>query len=108
MASIIRAVFVLFLRIFLPPFFCPPYLVAALPRCVYRCSSVVFNCIVWAKGGTPNLLCEDWLYDLAVNVGEAVMAALETIREPLMIDPEAIKNRCLQIVNVNRVLGDVE
>src|SRR5262245_52632958 len=51
---------------------------------------------------------EDGFYQLAVDIGEAVMAALEAVGEAFVIDPQAIKDGGLQIVNVNRVLGDVE
>ena len=35
------------------------------------------------------------------------MAALELICQPRMVDPEAIENRRLQIVDMNRIFHDV-
>src|ERR1043165_8569874 len=51
---------------------------------------------------------KDSLYNLAMDVGQTVMPALETIGQSLVINPEAIKNRRLQIMHMNRVLDNVE
>jgi hypothetical protein len=40
--------------------------------------------------------------------GEAVIAALEAIRQPLVVETEQVHHRGLEVVNVNFVLGDAE
>src|ERR1043166_771973 len=52
-------------------------------------------------------LRENAFHDLAVNVSEAKVAALETIRELFVIDAEAVHHRRVQVVNVNGVFDDV-
>ena len=44
---------------------------------------------------------------LAVDVCQAVVAALEFVGEPFVVDPEAVHDSCVQIVDVHRVLDDV-
>ena len=60
------------------------------------------------SGGAMSCSNKDRLYNLAMHVGEAVMAALKTVRQPFVIYPETIENGCLQVVNVNRVFRDIE
>jgi hypothetical protein len=42
-----------------------------------------------------------------VDIGEAVVAALEAIRQLPVIEAELVQDRRLQIVNVNLILDDV-
>ena len=51
---------------------------------------------------------EDTFHDLAVDVGQAVVTALEAIGQAFMIDPQTVKNCGLQIMHVNRIFHDVE
>src|SRR4051794_21630728 len=44
---------------------------------------------------------------LAADVRQPEMTSLVLEREPGVIDSQAIKNRCLQIVDVNRVAGHI-
>jgi hypothetical protein len=48
------------------------------------------------------------MQDVAVHVREAEVAALETERQPLVIEAEQVKDRGVQIVNVRAVLHRVE
>ena len=43
-----------------------------------------------------------------VDVGEAVVAALVRERQALVVDAELVHDGGLQIVNVHRILGDVD
>ena len=43
-----------------------------------------------------------------MNVGQAVVAALEAIAELRVVETELIQDRRLQVVNVNLVLRDAE
>ena len=45
---------------------------------------------------------------MAVDVGEPVVAALETVGEPLVIEAEQVHDRRLQIVHVHLILRDAE
>src|SRR5687767_1568663 len=53
------------------------------------------------------LLRQQFCHDLAAHVGEAEVAALESERELLVIDAEAMQERGVKIVNVDRVLDNV-
>src|SRR5262245_1240887 len=50
----------------------------------------------------------DLLDDFAVNVGQAIIAALEAVGQLFVIETEAVQNGRLQIVNVNRPVGNAE
>ena len=50
---------------------------------------------------------QDRLDDLSVDVGQAVVAALELVRQPRVVDAQAVQDRGVQVVDVDRVLGDV-
>ena len=50
---------------------------------------------------------EQPVHDLAADVGEAVVAALEAERQLLVVEPEQVQQRRVQVVDVHRVLGDV-
>lgn len=39
----------------------------------------------------------------AADVGESIVSALKSIGLPFVIDAEAVQNRCLQIVNMDRI-----
>ena len=45
---------------------------------------------------------------MPVDIGEAVVAALELVGELLVIDSEKMKQGCLEVVNVDPVFGNVE
>ena len=55
----------------------------------------------------PFRLCQNVLHHVAVNVGQAVVAALEAERQPGVIDAQLVQDRRLQVVNVNRILDHV-
>ena len=42
-----------------------------------------------------------------MHVGEAEIAALETISQPFVIQAEAVQDRRVEVVDVNRILDDV-
>jgi len=46
-------------------------------------------------------------HDGAGDVGEAAVAALEAIRELRVVEAELVQNRRVQIVHVDRIIGDV-
>ena len=41
------------------------------------------------------------------HIRQPEIAPLELIRQPLVIDPQAMQNRRLQIVHMHRIFGDV-
>ena len=45
---------------------------------------------------------------IAVDVGQAELPSLELVRETLVIDPETTQNRRLQVMDMDRVLDDIE
>ena len=51
-------------------------------------------------------LRQNLLHHLAVHVGQAVVAALEAVGQPLVIEAEQVQDRGLQVVDVDLVLGD--
>ncbi len=46
--------------------------------------------------------------DVAVYIGQAMMAALEFVRQSFMIHAQAVQHRGMQVVDVYRVLDDVK
>ena len=46
--------------------------------------------------------------DVAVDVGQAVVAALKLERQFLVIDSETVQHRRVQVVNMHRVFNDIE
>ena len=54
------------------------------------------------------ILSEDLFNHLAVNVREAILAALEAVGEGFMVDAELVKDSCLDIMNVDWVFYYVE
>ena len=57
---------------------------------------------------TREELGENGLHDMAVDIGEAVVAPLEFVGEPLVIDAQEMKQGGLEVVNVNGVFCDVK
>ncbi len=55
-----------------------------------------------------NSLCQDSLHHLAVDVGEAVVAALEAVGELLVVEAEEVEDGGLEVVDVDGVLGRTE
>ena len=47
------------------------------------------------------------MHDVAVDVGKTVIAALLAEGQAAVVQAETMENRCVQIVNVNRIAGDV-
>src|SRR5262245_52876533 len=61
------------------------------------------------KGGRSwSLLRENLVHDLAVHVRQPIIAALKTEGELLVIEPETMHQRGMQIVHVHFVLGHVK
>src|SRR3954466_9033567 len=58
--------------------------------------------------GIANNLSQQRFHDLAFDIGQPIIAALESEREPFVIEAEQMQNRRLQIVNENFVLRDAE
>ena len=54
------------------------------------------------------MLREDSFDDVAVDVGQSIVASLEFERQFLVIDAEAMQHRRVQVVNVHRVFNDIE
>src|SRR5688500_8587420 len=48
------------------------------------------------------------LHHVPMHVGQPVVPTLKLVREPLVIDPELVQNRRLQIMHVYAVLRRVE
>ena len=46
--------------------------------------------------------------DVAVDVGQPVVAALEAVGQPFVVEAEEVQDGRLQVVDVDCVLGDVE
>src|SRR5256884_6677298 len=66
----------------------------------------------WCLGFPPaswksNSLREDVFDHFAVDVRDAKVAALETIRQLLVVDAQAAQNRGVEIVNVDRIFDDI-
>ena len=55
--------------------------------------------------GRVRALCEDSAYDLAVNVGQAMIASAVTERQLFVVDSQLVKNRRMDVVNVDGVAG---
>ena len=55
-----------------------------------------------------HVLSQQLLHDISVDVGESEIPSLEAISKSLVIEPQQMKDRGLQIVDMYRVGGDVE
>src|SRR3954452_22415337 len=42
-----------------------------------------------------------------MHVGQSEVTPLETVGEPLVVDPEAAQDRCVEVMDVHRVADDV-
>ena len=42
-----------------------------------------------------------------MHIRQPIVATLETIRQPRVLETEAVQDRCVQVVNVNRIARDV-
>ena len=51
---------------------------------------------------------DDFLNQLAMNVGQPVIAAAVTIRQPLVVEPHLVQNGRVKIVDVDRLLDRFE
>ena len=51
---------------------------------------------------------QDFLHESPMHVGQAVVAALEAVREPRVVEAEQVQQRGVQVVDVDRVGDDVE
>lgn len=80
----------------------PPRVIASEPR--LRGISYV---LAGGRKATHHRLGEQRLDDVAVDVGEAEMAALEFIGETEVIDAEAMENGGVEVVDIHGVTGDV-
>ena len=47
------------------------------------------------------------MHNLAMHIGESIVAALEAIDQTFMIQAQAMQHGCLQVVHVAWVLSDV-
>ena len=61
---------------------------------------------IFRDRGTRSL-GEDVVDDVAVDVGEAVLAALEFVGEGGVVDAELVEDGGLEVVDVDAVLGDI-
>ena len=48
------------------------------------------------------------LHDMPVHIGEAVVAALEAVGQVFVIEAELVEDRCLEVVDMNALVGDAE
>ena len=61
-----------------------------------------------SREATPvSLRAQKLVHHFSVNVGQAEVAALESVSQPGVIDAETVQNRRVQIVNVHRIARDV-
>src|SRR6516165_4481629 len=56
----------------------------------------------------PRRSGEDRPDDVAVDVGQAEVAPLESVREPLVVDAEEVEQRGLEVMHVDRVGRDAD
>ena len=56
----------------------------------------------WVTGWKP-VLREEAFDDLAVDVGEAVVAAGMAERQPFVVEPEQVEDRRVEVVDVDSV-----
>src|SRR5690242_9254721 len=47
------------------------------------------------------------MHNLAADVRQSIVSALELVGEPCMVEPQQMEHRRLQVVYVHRVFGDV-
>ncbi len=59
----------------------------------------------WHRRGAAS--GQNWADDRAGDVGQAVVAALVLERQPRVVDAQAMQDRGVQVVDVDRVAGDV-
>jgi hypothetical protein len=52
-------------------------------------------------------LCQDGANDFSVDVGQAVVAALEFVGELMMVDSQAVQDCGVEVVDVDRVADDI-
>jgi|GEM_PF-5355907 len=48
---------------------------------------------------------ESFFDDSTVNIGESLIAATIPKRQSLMVDSELVQNRCMDVMNVDRMLN---
>src|SRR5712691_7755401 len=59
-----------------------------------------------SKRAGPTL--QNFLNDVAMHVGQAIVAALEAERQARVIEAQAIEQRRVEVVDVDRIASDVE
>ena len=59
------------------------------------------------RRGVTASLGNDWLYHFTVHVGQSIASPLVLESQSLVIDAQKMKNRGIQVMNVDRVLRDV-
>src|SRR5439155_25182276 len=59
------------------------------------------------EAGWTNL-SHQWFYHLAMHVGKTIVAALESVGQPGVIQTEQVQNRSMQIVHVHFVFDGVK
>ena len=61
--------------------------------------------------GRPNVWLqtsdEDRLHNLTRDIRQSILSSLEPVGQTLMVDPQAVKQGCMKIMDVNRVLCHV-
>ena len=62
---------------------------------------------LWAGRGLGDGLGDNLFYDLAVHIGESEIAALEPVREFLVVDAEEVEHGRVHVVDVDDVLDRV-
>src|SRR4051812_42825112 len=50
---------------------------------------------------------EDVLHHIPMHIRESEIPSLKAVRQPLVIDAQPVQYRCIEVMNVDRVLGDV-
>src|SRR6185436_16526470 len=63
----------------------------------------------FATCGLKSTLCsrQELLHDLSVHIGQPIVAALETEREPFVVDSQQMQERRVEVVDVDAVRHDV-
>src|SRR5258708_35430310 len=74
----------------------PPHTLGVDSMCFARVGSI---CSVALRQDRP--------HDLAGDVGEPEVSPLVAVREPLVVDPEQVQDRGVEIVDVDQVLDGV-
>src|SRR5205823_7932873 len=83
------------------------FLIGSLSRKSARILGLALSGIFLSLPNRQPGLCKNLLHDRASNIGEAEVAALVFEGQLRVVDAEAMEDRRVQVVDVDRVLRDV-